>query len=235
MRSALLGAGLLIATLALCAPASAAGGYRQAVFKAEVEGVQRTSVTHSHEPLHRCDVRDYSTGKETVRFASRKPLKVTVARVPGVSGYTVLYGKRGQGIPTRARVNRRFSPQVTAPPSDCPPAGDGNGGGPLPPDCGTRTISPWMIAIESPRRELVSLEADHFEDPYQRCPGGAFPELVHENTRGDTIVSRLPEKELFDQRIGKLIVIGRGERSYLLHDYDETTTVRWSLSLRRIG
>lgn len=211
----------------------AKGEYETAKFKLSVKGKQTTTEKSFHDPINDCDIRNYSTGKEVVRF-STKPVKATVVSGPGMKTPIVAYGKGKIGMAATAKVNRSFNPAISGPAGrDC---GDNGGGGePLPPDCGTRTVKPWQIQLDWPRRQRVGLEAGWVDDQlYKNCPGGAFPDLITQNTLSGPIDSELPDSELFDEKIGKLIVIGKGEQSFLLHDYDETTKLRWEITLKRI-
>lgn len=233
-RLAALAAGALALTGA--AQASAASGYETAKFKVSVEGKQVHTQANSHEPMGKCDARNYSSGREVVAFTTPKPVAVTFIKTPDTRTPVIAYGKRKLGMNTRARVNRSWTSRIT-PPDPSQGCGDNGGGGgePTPPDCGRRTASPWKMRMEWVRPGWTGLEADRIDRSlYANCPGGAFPELLEERTGGFPIAAELPNSELFDRKIGKLITIARGTRDYVLHEYEETTTVRWEITLRRM-
>ena len=197
-----------------------------------IKGVQTTTEANSHDALSKCDVRNYSHGREVVKFATPKPIKVTLAKVPGQKELVAVYGTGKATAPTTAKVTRSYTTDITPPPESC--GGNGGGGEPEIPDCGTRTYKPWKMNLVFHKGERVGLEADYVSKQlFKVCPGGTFPELLAENTVHTPITTKLPSSEVFDEGIGKLIVIGRGKREYVLHDYDETAKVRWEVSLKR--
>ncbi len=119
-----------------------------------------------------------------------------------------------------------------------PMLGGYNGGGnPGPgPDCGTRTVKPWLLDLSYYRRDHIQLQAEetYGGDPFERCSHGGFPYLLSGKSFGKRQSAELPVREVFDNKIGKLITIGAGSESLPYPEGYDETMIRWELSLTRI-
>lgn len=231
--AALLAAGLLAAAFATSASAF---NSTQQKFKAEIKGVQTFSSDYDHASSDVCDPTINSHTKETIRFASTKPLVVTFTRLPGVKHPIISAGRRGLRLPTKGKIKRSHSYSASQVPEDC---GD-NGGGvenPTPPDCGTRTVTPWYMSFDYVRKDKVGLTPEDVagSDLFENCGSGKYPYLLGTTSFGKSQLADLPVKEVFDREIGKLITIGRGDEDLPTPEGGDTTNLRWELSLTRIG
>ena len=228
-------AALLAVGLLAFSASSASAKYEQATFKAEVKGVQ-TYVAEQHiESNDRCEIASDSATKETVRFESRKPVLLTATDIPGVKGL-VLTGAPGKPLrfPTKAKVSRNHSSSYTPIPEDC----GGNGGGvvPTPPDCGARTISPWWLSADFYKRGHIELQPEDISgsSPFENCGSGKFPYLLNGEVFGKRSDAELPEEDVFNEKYGKIIVLGKGSEGIVYPGGFEKTTIRWDISLTRI-
>ena len=226
-------AAMVTFSLALTANASAAQ-YRQASFKAEVKGVQTYVDEYHHASTDRCDMTVDSVSNEKIAFKSKKPVKLTATDLPGVKELVLTSGTKPLRFPTKANITRNHSNSYTPIPEDC----GGNGGGvePRPLDCGTRTISPWWLSADYYKRGHIELQPEDIAGnaPFENCGSGEFPYLMNGENFGKRSSAELPEKEVFDEEIGKIITIGKGSQYLpLIEGYTETK-IRWELSLTRI-
>jgi hypothetical protein len=217
----------LIAALALAFPATAFA--KTARFRASVEGVQRIAWTV--DTADACGGTYRGSGSEVVRFHSIRPQRLTVrsGRVP-----TFAMGRRWARFDTRGRVTRDGAVTYTPDPNGGA-CGDGGGGGdpvaPPPPDCGTKRFRLLPLVPEPVGRNAIRLGVGDPAPlpPFSACPvyGPAFPDVLPARTR-------LPMDELFDDSIGKELVLGRGHRHESAAGITVDTRLEWTLTLARI-
>ncbi len=224
----------MLPLLALAAEASAFN-YKQASFKATVKGVQTYEYVRDHESTGPCDPAIKAHDRETVKFKSTKPVKLTASQVGGNEPFFTS-GTKLLRFPTKANVDRRNSYSASPVPEEC----GGNGGGVKPgppPDCGKRVIKPWWMTVDYYKRDHIELQPEDNagRGPYERCGGGEFPFMMSGETFGKRSSAELPASELFDRKIGKLITIGAGSQNLPLPEGHTKTTIRWELSLTRTG
>ncbi len=230
--AALLALGLLAFS---AASANAAGKYKQAHFKAEVKGVQTYVDEYHHVATDRCDSTVDSVSREKIRFESRKPVLLTATDLPGLKELVLTGGTdKPLRFPTKAKVTRSHSNSYTPVPEDC----GGNGGGsiPTPPDCGTRTIDPWWLSADYYKPGHIELQPEDIgsSSPFKNCGSGQFPYLMNGEVFGKRSDAELPEDEVFDEKIGKIITIGKGNEYLPMPEGYSETKIRWELSLTRI-
>lgn len=230
--AALLAVGLLAAAFA--ASASAFNSTQQR-FKAEIKGVQTYSSDYDHASTDVCDPTINSHTKETIRFASTKPVIVTITRLPGVKTPIVSAGSKGLRLPTKGKIKRSHSYSASQVPEHC---GDNGGGveGQTPPDCGSRTVTPWYMSFDYVRKDKVGIQPEDVAggDLFENCGSGKYPYLLGTTSFGKSQLADLPVKEVFDRKIGKLITIGRGSEDLPTPEGGDVTKLRWELSLTRI-
>jgi len=233
--AALLAVGLLAAALA--SSASAFNSTQQR-FKAEIKGVQTYVSAYDHASTDPCDPTVSNHTRETIKFASTKPVVVTFTRLPGVKTPVVTGGRTGLRIPTKARITRSNSYSAShVDPEQCGDNGGGVPGEVLQPDCGTKTITPWNLSFDYAKKDKVELAPEDIagSDPFERCGNGFYPRILPADSFGKSQVADLPTKEVFDRGIGKLITIGRGSQDLPFPEGGETVNLRWELSLTRLG
>jgi hypothetical protein len=221
--------------LALAAALPLTGGSASAAtarFRASIEGAQtiRWTVEPQDGPSA-CGGTYSGSGRETIRFRSIRPQRVTV-RMAGRGVPAWVIARRWARLDTRGRVNRAGT--LTLNPNGRP-CGDGGGGEPAPPpapDCGIRrfTLLPLMPVPINRNRITIDVGDPAPLSPFRNCPvyGPGFPELLA------PVPARLPARELFDRSIGKEIVLGRGHRHETAAGITVDTRLRWSLTLERI-
>lgn len=225
--------------------ASAAGnnGYRTAKFRVEIKGWQKMVQQHTHLAEDECDVENFSSGSETLRFHTVKPIVVTAYYFRGLDNPDFFAGRR-LGLPTKAVFKRSYTPRVSGPTGD--DCGD-NGGGvePTPPDCGRRVREPWKLdlAFLDDRKGRLGLSYyGSSTDPFNNCSGAGFPAsfpyLATEkglNGNKGPIAAQLSQRDLFNPEFRKWISIARGTYHQRTEDWWAKTTVRWEVSFTRLG
>ena len=233
---ALLGALSLLA--ALPAAAQAAKPLETQRFKVSIKGVQTTAWSYDVPGGGLCDPSGSGEGTEVLRFATTKPQTIDAIRYSPT--YVLFGGSEDAGeLVARAKVTRHG--MSVEGPLD-PTCVDRRGGGEIgTPDCGTKHTSlNLMLSYESfgkPRGITLRNHTIPTPDPFLRCSTGgvAFPTLLDRTTNGKSIASHWPVDEVMDRRVGKTIVIGRGRKVVEDATSRQETTIRWEVTLRRIG
>lgn len=240
-----------VAVLALALPIAAqARGPRlppinRAAFLVTVKGTQVTLWAQQSvdRPGTSCEFRVDGAGSERARFVSRRAVRAAALGF----GQTFL----GASIPVRGSVTRRGQLTSSGPGHnnpDCAVAGGGCEGGDCPPppgpDCGAKPFRGRMqlqyfpkSPPPFPRREHLQLSGPALLKPlFQVCPaaGATFPPLATRDHILRPIGATLPPRELFDRRLGKLIVIARETFSQRYGPISYVTTVRWEATFRRV-
>jgi hypothetical protein len=229
---------LIGASLALglsAQPAAAAKPhYVTGTFRVELEGVQKTTWEHKHEKQFECDSNSVGQGTETVRFRA-KPVTAKISRF-GSSAPLIQQGShQGADLALRSKITRQGTLEDRG--AEVCADGDGTGDTPPPPDCGTKSATLWAnLDYASGRRDVIALDQS---DPtpigvFHNCPvgGTAFP-LLLDRVEGAQIGRRLPARDLFSH--GKHILIAQGREVSDTGEDRSTTTVRWTLSVTRVG
>jgi hypothetical protein len=227
--------GWAVLVLAVASPASA----DVARFRASIEGVQKISWSvEKTEGGGFCGGTYRGSGRETVRFHSARPQRLTVrVGARGVPSFAM--GRRWAAFDTRGAVSRHGALSFVLGPNGVP-CGDGGGGEtpePAAPDCGTKRFSLLPIVPEPVGRNAIRMAIGDPAPlpPFRNCPvyGQAFPELL---TGGpvDSLSTPLPVSELLDRSIGKEIVLGGGHRRESAAGITVDTRLRWTLTLERI-
>jgi hypothetical protein len=226
----------------LLAAAAPAGAAQVADFKVEVKGVQKNTWERKYAPQFACDVGLDGSGKETWRFRSEKPVRMRAIRTRrGV----FFVGRRGSSmVPLTGTVTRTGTMNVIS--GAVCAEGDGTGGQSTePPKCGTEVLASWVnLEYDSERPSVLTLDdpVDHEGDKgggdtfFPNCPyaGMVWPNMLSADWRTHRpIGQRLPADDLFGH--GKSIVIARGRLHGSSNGLTTTTTIRWEVSLTRIG
>ncbi len=228
-----------IALAALCVaavPATADAGTPTRKFRVEVEGVQVTKWKEHYTATQQCDQSANGSGTERVTFASRRPTTI-VARRYGKNFVLFGNGKIGDDeVDVRAKVKRHGNIVSSPLPKECEGTG-GSGPGNVPKDCGTRR-TPWDVSLGwSPagRGRGITLDSGVLVPLrlFRNCPviGPSFPEIITSSTSGSDIRAAIPAGDLFNRKLRKHIVIGRGKRVSKSATSDYKTTIKWTVSL----
>ncbi len=230
--------------LGLAAPSKAASygnGFQIAKFKVEVDGYANTTWHRNYEAATECDVSDHSFGRERLRFESTKPIYLTATHLPGEFNPMLFASNARLGIPSKARIQRSFTPAIAAPAQDC--TGAGGGAEATPPDCGTKVVKPWLLEMEFSEKKKDGLQLHSngsIESPYENCPGAGFtfPYLLDEQGTREAhrpLYADLSQDELFDPKFRKWITIGNGTWKEADATWWAKTEVHWALSFTRLG
>lgn len=229
------------ATAAVAAAPASAAKYESATFKVTVEGKQQIEWAATDPDMGSCDVATLETGTEKVRFSSR-PTTISAFRAPGDKLVTFVAGKGLPQFRGKAKVTRDSDLTLgpSTPGEDCP--GGGGTGSSTPPDCGTKTVDPYAIGFgyDSELGKRINLFGNQAEDPFANCPGAGsngFPYLLGELTDGNTKrkLPDFPAGEVFDDSLGKIILIGRGTRNVREEGFSLDGKMQWEMTFRRIG
>lgn len=230
----------LVVLVAAPASAAAASKYEIANFEVEVKGIQKSTESFHHKAESECDVGDTSTITEKIVFKS-KPKEITAYGVPGQLNPDLLFRQAGKW-PTAATISRHYTPRIVVPPPS-PQCGENDGGESTGPkdDCGTKKVSDWSLELEFDDRKKDGLGLTGLErkDPFEACLAVlgelSFPYLIVSDTKEEPILADLPQDELFDPKIGKLIVLGNGTKRVEEPDVSVKSSIEWDVSLTRIG
>jgi hypothetical protein len=207
-------------------------------FKVSVKGVQTTAWSYDAPGGGLCRPSVSGEGTEVVRFATAKPQTIVATRF---SPTYVLFGDAEDPgeLVARAKVTRHM--MSVEGPLD-PTCVDKRGGGGIgTPDCGTKHAALSLtLSYESfgrPRGVKLRSNTARTPDPFLRCPTGgvSFPTLLDRTTNGTSITSDWPVRDVMDRGVGKTIVIGRGRTVAEDATSRKETTIRWEVTLRRIG
>ena len=224
-----------VAALGTAAPATAQEpkSFLTGKFKVEVEGVQKTTWSTNHVQQFECDSNVVGSGKETVRFRS-KPVVVHIAKF-GESAPIVTFRRKDKGLALLSKITRNgkrteWGARVC---SD----GDGTGGTPPEPDCGTKRSTLYAdLDYIYDRKDVIGLEQSLAVPlgPFLNCPvgGDSWPALLDRNRNSKQFGAKLPVKDLFEY--GKNIVIVRGRDDYDDGDTKATTTIRYSIAMTKM-
>ncbi len=230
---------LAAALAAVSGPATAdaakpRAGVKTAYFKVTVDGVQTTTWKTDHPGSGGCDGAAQGNGTEKVRFTSR-PTTVRAMTLKGLKAPLMTTPKSIVDIKLGLHGNvTRQGVMNAAPGGQC----GGSGGGSIPRDCGSKSFRGVKLPLEyswsGPGRDHLALRAVPIQDPFRNCPSGgsAFPTLV--GTReGAPMPAALPRGELFDRKLGKIIVIARGQESETVGEHTYLTKTRWVVTFER--
>jgi hypothetical protein len=209
-------------------------GVKTAFFKVTVDGVQTTTWKTDHKGKGGCDQDAWGNGTEKVRFTSR-PTTVRAMTLKGLNAPSLTTPRSIVDVELglHGKVTRQGM-QDSAPGGQC----GGMGGGGIPRDCGSKSFRgvklPLRYGLEKRLKDNLELRAQPIDDPFRNCPSGghAFPTLV--GTReGAPMPAALPRSELFDRKLGKIIVIARGQESETVGENTYLTKTRWVVTFER--
>lgn len=234
-----------IATVAaLCAvaavPAAAQAGQTIdfAHFKVTVKGVQTNSWKTNYEGTGKCDPSGSGHGTEVVRFEAKKAHRYDASRYGKY--VTFMSDPVMDEITTKAKVTRHGEVYNAPMPPEC--GGTGGGGEPPAPDCGTKRFN-YDVDVgysQTGKKKGLTLSQGLIMPilPFKNCPVGgiSFPQMLNADSKGKLIVGELPAKELFDKKLGKIIVLSKGRRVEKLPSLgiDRTSTIEWEVTLTRV-
>jgi hypothetical protein len=247
------------ASLALAAPAMAVKS-KQAKFKIEVSGKQDSDWTYdSGVQSSDCGggtYRQAGGGGQSFSFTTKKPVKVTAVqtRIQGQT-FSAIY----RGTPTNpdpsvpvnvAAIREGTFTTTQLSPGDGVGCGDGGGGPPAPPDCGSRNfLGKLNIGYYSPEQypgdpdeptplvDVLTLDGPFDDDgdrpldeAWTNCPGPPNDEggLMQTPTGG------LPAKKLFGDK-KEFKVKAKDSRAFSSNTTQETTQMNWTVEFTRRG
>jgi hypothetical protein len=218
---------------------------RSAKFRVSIEGKQRVTWQENRVDQGYCPSVTKGAGSETVRFRSRS---YAVTAVDIGSGVIWRRGRRPAVLPTSGTVSRRGSSTLTpmyGPDRDecygtrCSAINPCDGAGwtpPPPPDCGKRRFSLYLIGLHGFTKDRLYVSDDN-PPPlgYRNCTfrGPGFPDLMAAAS-GRMIAPRFPRDEVFDESLGKELIIGRGSEPVRGVGVTGRASVEWTLEFVRI-
>jgi hypothetical protein len=240
--------GALISLVALClaapAPGTAAatpGNVEYADYRVKIEGSQKTDWTYNHEKMGECDSNAAGGGSERLKFASPAFRVRAYFGLGGTNPVTFLTGKPSNPsalneVPLKAKMTREGKIDRWGEVSENCPGGDGTGG--IAPDCGTRTDKGTVeLDYDYKQTDLLVLgSVEGFTDNlYRNCPGGGsqWPYLLDATTSGDTIGQTIEPGEM--KKAGQYVVLAEGSYRNNASDWQEESSIRWSVNFKRIG
>ena len=234
--------GLALCALVCTAPADAATPQklRKATFAVTVDGVQRSTWTEDHQAagIGGCDGSYHAQGTEKVRFTSGK-FTVRAMGLPALSAPVL---SRGTGARTRApefKLRGSITRDSSTTAGSDPDSGCGGADGPpVAKDCGVKKFAGLGAKLDyrlsSKPRDMLELGTFNATDPFRNCGGGGtqFPVIATRNMNRPMNL-RLPRRELFNRKLGKIILIGNAREGDQSGEHKFTTTTRWVITLVR--
>ena len=235
---------LAVLGLALAPAAEAAKPVKvsKARFAVTIDGVQNTTWSSNHQAagIGGCDGSYTAGGSEKVRFTS-KPASIRAMSITGLSAPVLSTGRGGNTRSPKIKLHgsvTRNSFHNAAPGPDTGCGGPDKPQQPLAKDCGVKKfrglVTSFDYQLASKVRDTLNVNATEGEDPFQRCSGGgvSFPTLANKN-KGRPMDLRLPRRELFDRKLGKIILIGRAREEKRDGEYQYLTTTKWVITMVR--
>ena len=243
---------LAVLILAVLPAQSLARSAPQARFKATVEGAQtvtwkRDDFMPSQE-MANCGDHLVLNGNEQVSFHTRRALALSVG-VRTYGGHPVprfRFRSGDEGFQALATIDRAETDNsVDTCTGQSIPQRDAALYGPQPSDCGRRQVA-WLLffAPAYVRRDAVYVDDDYRKaqaaDPFAHCPARAaeWPTLAAEDPSNINRLfsARLSTRKLFDRRVRKFDVRGRGSgaRAADPNGLSYSVQVSWHVVLRRV-
>lgn len=216
---------------------------RRGVFLVHIKGVQTNRWNQNKSARWECDVDSRGSGWERVRFHTPVRRMRIMAMGPKRADTVVFAPMPVRG--TVARQGKRVTDSSNLP-EHC--YADG-GGGPAPPppvpDCGTKRIKPGMrvsLFALNGKLTLGRTGSGRVPDLFRRCDwsGTAWPGLLTRNNKEEISTEFSPRwvfNPRFNRRTGawsKVIMIARGARSGRSFGTWYRSTIRWTVTMKRL-
>lgn len=221
---------------ALPASAEAANSPDLGEFKLSIEGVQTTQGTISTRPDQdgdgKADCVSPGTFTETVRFKTKKPLRIRAA-FPRRLVLVAVGRVTAAEVVTSGTVER--SSNGVAEVMRC-------GIGPQPTDCGIRTFKRWRLLVQPHGDTRVSIgnAALRLDDPFKKCQvaaGSRFPGFLSGPKTNSTarFYAKVPDFVSKLRKRNKVVATGGGKRvDRSAHGFDPaseaTSTTSWKVT-----
>ncbi len=228
----------------LAAPQRSDAAVKQGVFKVKISGVQTNQWDTNKTPKFECDWYAQGSGRETVRFHTPFRRMRIVA-----SGARRANNAIFAPIPARGKVTRKgtYETQTDHLPESC--FGDG-GDGPAPPppapDCGTKSIRSGKLSLWARNGKLTldqTMSRQPAKDLFRNCPwrGKRWPAMLSRKGNGKDISTGFKPKWIFNRKFNrktgawsKVIMIARGTDTVRHIDGWYKTTIRWTVTMKRL-
>jgi len=229
----------LLAALSAPAVAHAEPKYEYAQFDVSVKGYQISTWTKSHVAGEGCDLNAQGSGREVMRFRSKK-VRIAASWYPGIAGPLLLQkgGKVGgrRGIPLRTRITRTGTLDQWGVPCS---SGSGTGAAETPQDCGTRHSDRLraLLAYDPAKPTSLGLSDDFSWSPdvFENCPGGPmmFPKVAVRRPDGTRLGRRLPFRDLFHGPQQHILRMG-ATFDNPIYEGTSSTEVGWEVTITRV-
>jgi len=213
----------------------------RARFAVTIDGVQNTTWSTKHQAagIGGCDGSYTKDGTEKVRFTS-KAASIRAMSIPGLSAPVLSTGRGSNARSPKIKLHGSITRNSTFNAAPGPDTGCGGADKPqvLTKDCGTKTFAGLVTSFDyklaSKVRDTLDVNATDGKDPFQRCAGGgvSFPTLANKN-KGRPMDLRLPRAELFNRKLGKIILIGRAREEKRDGEHQYLTTTKWVITMVR--
>jgi hypothetical protein len=213
----------------------------RAKFAVTVDGVQNTtwSTNHVAAGIGGCDGSYTAGGSEKVRFTS-KARTIRAMVIPGLSAPVLSTGTGSNSRSPKLKLHGSIARDGFHNSAPGPDTGCGGSDRPqvLTKDCGTKKFAGLVTSFDyklaSRVRDTLEVSATDGDDPFQRCPSGgvSFPTLANKYD-GRPMSLRMPRGELFNRKLGKIILIGRAREQKQDGEHRYVTTTKWVITLVR--
>ena len=235
----------VVVAVTVAAPAEAPrmpGKNRHATFKVSVKGVQTTTWSENHQSTGaRCDYTSTGSGTERVVFSSR-PVVVEAWQVMSAGSVFFVRGSKPATLPGRGYVTRHGKSERGPIDPGCAVGDGGDGTAPPPPasDCGRKRITSLRLQLgfDPANRKRINVfnDSSTAAPEFEQCPiaGESWTTILRRDDAHGTAGEELPAVDLFDERQGKMLVLGKGQVRRTAMDTTSTTRIRWTLTLTRL-
>ncbi|MDQ2622608.1 MAG: hypothetical protein M3Y45_06165 [Actinomycetota bacterium] len=234
---------LFLAVL-LFAPQQSDAAIKRGVFKVKIAGVQTNQWDTNKTPKFECDWYAQGNGREKVRFHT--PFrKMRILAVGHKRADSAIFAP----IPVRGKVTRKgtYETQTDHLSENC--FGDG-GDGPAPPppapDCGTKPIRSGKLSLWASNGKLTldrTSTRNSPKDLFRNCAwrGKAWPAMLTRKGNGNDVSTNFSPKWIFNRKFNrktgawsKVIMIARGTNTVRHLDGWYKTSIRWTVTMKRL-
>ena len=208
-------------------------------YVATLKGVQTVGWESKHVKQFDCDSNSAGKGTEVIRYKSKKPVRLRIFKI-GASEPMIMGAKGTKGRPEidlRSKITRRgelkhWGGKVCS-------YGDGKGGAPKPPDCGTKRDDGLSVEPQFAygKKNLITVEQTLFAPlgPFFNCPSGgtSWPSFLDRTKKG-VVGKRYSLKKLFGKKKRKHVIEAAGREVVTTPESSSVTTNHWYLTLKRV-
>lgn len=217
---------------------------KQGVFKVKITGVQTNTWSTDKKPRFECDWFAQGSGSERVKFHT--PFRrMRISAFGSRRADSAIFAP----IPVRGKVTRKgtYETQTDHLPEHClADGGDGPAPPPPAPDCGTKAIRSGKLVLVALDGKLTldrRMTRTSPKDLFRNCDwrGTVWPSLLTRKGNGAKVSTGFSPRWVFNRKFNrktgewsKVIMIARGKRTNRDFDGWYKTSIRWTVTMKRL-